>query len=462
MKIKKVSKKWKGNQQYFYKITTLNQGMELTEKDLDLLYFLLNTRYATKNQLYRYYSLLDSRHYQAFKNRLLKMEKLNLIKSYYLKDNPHYRKNKYHCITRTGVSCLYHTGIIIKDSERRRHNKRVINAMSSQQQCDHTLSTTEITIRFLEAAKMNNKRLIFKSTFDYELFRGDHVTVKSDATLYAEDKENDYIHIEMDMGTESLSRIHDKFKNYKESILTDHVLNPVRHRVVFVVVDDSIQLNKEYPSNRVQRVRNILEIAHDYEIEDYLEFSVLSMTGVIPKVIHNIIDASLIDDFNYPFAFQSYLEREDIEFPYAISRNQPYDFETFGYTTQISLKHRERDETRAAILVPLLGGDVRSYHTLKRLIKRWEGGEVHADHIIVLMGKEAEVLAQPLPMVNSKWIDAEGKPHIPVYVAHTDMTDDMNKNSFLPVYHTNGKQNHYETLDYEWELYRLHSLCLIS
>ena len=458
MHIKKIYKNWKGKQRTFYKITSMNHGMELSDNDLELMYFLLNTRYATKSQLYRYYSLFDSRHNQALRNRLVKMEKLNLIKSYFLKDNPHYTKNKYHCITRTGVSCLYHTGMIGSESERNRHNKRVINAMNKQQQCDHTLSTTEITLRFLEEANIHNKRLLFKSTYDYDLFRGEHMTVKSDATLFDENSENEYIHIETDMGTESLSRIHDKFKNYKESVLTDHVLNPVKHRVVFVVVDDSIQLNKTYPANRVQRIRNILDIALEYEVEGVIEFSVLSMAGVAPHVIRNIIDPSLVDDFNYPFVFQSYLERENIDFPYVISKKQPYDLDTYGYATHILLKHQERDEIREAVVVPLLVGSVHSYHVLKELLTHWENGDIQADHIVVLMSEEHEVMSQPLPIVEGKWIDREGKHHVPMYVAHTNMEDDMNEDSFVPVYHTNGKINQYETLDYEWELYRVHNL----
>ena len=458
MNIQKIKKKWKGNDEYFYKISSMNLSMELSYLDIELLHFLFNTRYAMKNQLFRYYSLSESRNYQAFKNRLLKMEKLNLIKSYFLKDDSYYRKDKYHCITRTGVSCLYHAGVIASESDRRRYNERVINAMRNHRQCDHTLSATEVTLRFLEESHYHHKQLIFKNTFDYDLFKGNHITVKSDATLYVEDKDRKYIHIEVDTGTESLTRIHDKFSNYKESILTDSVLNPVKHRVVFVIIDNSIELNKEYPANRIQRMRNILDMVHNYEIEDFLEFSILSMEGTTPRVIQSIIDPTLVDDFNYPFVFQSYLERNDIAFPYVITRNQPFDLDMFGYATQITLKHKEREETREAILIPLLVGDVQSYYTLSKLISRWEKGEVDADHIVVLMGEESEIRVQPLPIVESAWIDTEGKYHVPMYVAHTNMEDDMNEDGFVPVYHTSGKINQYDTLDYEWELYRIHNL----
>lgn len=61
------------------------------------------------------------------------------------------------------------------------------------------------------------------------------------------------------------------------------------------------------------------------------------------------------------------------------------------------------------------------------------------------MGEKSEIRVQPLPTVDSPRIDTERNYHVPMCVECTNMEDDMNESSFVPVYHTSGKINQYDT-----------------
>lgn len=224
----------------------------LSEAELEAFKLLAKQKVLSYDQMYRYISskisIKQSSYYIKFFQSYLKTRMVVPIK---IKKGLFGEKNFYR-IGDNGVKVLKESGYL--DPEFTPHQ---FATFSSRSYLDHFIATQEIVVHALDQSIREGLETECITNIDHSDLvnnQNDNVSnLKPDSILKLDDH---FIHVELDTGTERLSKLQDKLTRYIQ--LANN--NPdQQHSIVFSVIDDSYIVLQEQSDNRERRIKNIKE-----------------------------------------------------------------------------------------------------------------------------------------------------------------------------------------------------------
>lgn len=268
-------------------------GFWLEEEDLDLLQLLLDFEYLSLYQIKYFCERLYGTRPDSIerKFRRWRQGKVVLSEEYTKRPAP----KVYYRIGPEGLAILEKNGRINKGK------RNVLDALSKRRNFDHFFAIRDVALLSIISLRKSKKDITSLSTFKavYEDNEGDSTIVVPDWVL-----SNEYgnLNIELDTGSESLTKINDKITRYiKHATLRSDEIN----HVLLVILDEndpSLKYSAYMNKDRSGRIANLKDAIINMNAHIYpnLHFYVVSMSRA-GEVAYHI----LTGDYPYSTAKKS-------------------------------------------------------------------------------------------------------------------------------------------------------------
>jgi Replication-relaxation len=223
------------------------KGVYLDSNDIKILELILTQRIVSTMQVHIYSFALTGMQLDTVQKKLKRWSKYKVVKQYRYTLGQVGLGFNYYTIGSNGVDILIAEGILTEEQRNQFKSRRTFTNL------DHTLATQEVAIRCL-AQFVHEDRFNVKSINPYVkpyILNSEEIKLIPDWIIK---RENVYLNIELDTGSETTSEIKYKIERYIQ-LATDNPLN--RYYVLISVIDDSITTKKDYSDNRSKRVSSL-------------------------------------------------------------------------------------------------------------------------------------------------------------------------------------------------------------
>ncbi|WP_412103376.1 replication-relaxation family protein [Rossellomorea aquimaris] len=340
------------------------KGVYLDHNDLKILKLIYTQRIVSTSQVHYYSFALSGMKLDTVQKKLKRWSGYKVVKQH------HYRVGQvglgynYYTLGSNGIDILISEGVI------REEDRKKLNLNRKFSNLDHTIAIQEVAVGCLSMF-VNEDRFNIESINPYiHPFFVDSGNEKLIPDWIIK-RENIYLNIEIDTGSETTSEIKQKIRRYV-NLSKENPNN--KYYVLFSVIDHSILTRKIYSADRSKRVSSL-----KYSIAEVEGVDVKNLEVYVCQLSRSFLTAFELINGNYPgnqdLIINSYLEGMREYY------NHTIDFETDNECTQDlvhNIKLFRPDKFKGEYktldykvikIVVLEPGNVRSFKLINEILK---------------------------------------------------------------------------------------------